>query len=179
MANTKYDWAKWETEYIASDELSVRAIAKELGMPNVSVAHEYARRHQWADKRAMRQARTNEKRMALLGDKMAMRQIKLEDLVDKMITTIGTALDKLERDLREDQVAVTPRDLALLADRVLVLRGQPSQITEERKFGLSLSGPVEPKQLAAILELTRGVSVTDGARTRGPAIPRAEDPGLN
>ena len=175
MANRKYPYDKMESEYIASDDESIRGIAKRYGIANHSLVGEYSRRHKWSEKRALRQNRTDEKKIQLLGDRMAVRQAKLEDLVDKTIDTIGIALDKLGRDLQADQVAVGPRDLALLADRILVLRGQPSQIIEERNLGLSLAGTVGPEQLAAILELTRGVPASDGRGPRGAAFPRAED----
>lgn len=181
MANKKYPYEQMEAEYIASNDLSVRELARRYNVPNASLIHEYARRHKWASLRTARQMRTDEKKVQLLGDRMAEREAKLEDTVDLIIDTINDSLDKLRRDMREnpDSVKVTPRDLALLADRVMVLRGQPSQITEERNLGLSLSGTVGSEQLAAILELTRGVASSDRRGPRGSAIPRLEDPGDN
>ena len=178
MANRKYPYEEMEAAYIASDDLSVRALARKHNVPNHSLVAEYSRRHKWAEKRALRQNRTDEKKIQLLGDRMAVRQAKLEDLIDKTIDTIGIALDKLGRDMQDESsdVKITPRDLALLADRILVLRGQPSQIIEERNLGLSLAGTVGSEQLAAILELTRGVPASDGRGPRGSAFPRIEEP---
>lgn len=181
MANRKYPYEDMEAEYVASNDISMHEIARRYGVTNPSLVHEYARSHDWVSKREMRMMRTNKTKVALLGDRMAVRESKLEDTVDKVIDLINDTLDKLGRDIREnpDSVKITPRDLALLADRVMVLRGQPSQITEERNLGLSLSGTVGPDQLRAIMELTRGVASSDGRGTRGPAIPRIEDPGLH
>ncbi len=177
MANRKYPYEKMELEYVASDDGSIGNIVRRLNITNESLVYDYARRHQWAHKRKMRMMRTDDKRIELLGDRMAVRQAKLEDLVDETIGAIGDAINKIRRDLQDplSETAVTPRDLALLVDRILVLRGQPSQIIEERNLGLSLSGTVRPEQLTAILELTRGVPASDGRGSRGPAFPRAED----
>lgn len=177
MANRKYNYQMMEDEYIASDDLSVRELARRNGIDNHSVLHEYARRHQWADKRKIRQARTEQKKLERLGDRVAARQDRLEVAFDESVELIIEAIQKTRRDLREtpDKVNVAPKDLVLLIDRLLAMRGQPSQITEERNLGLSLSGPVRGDQLAAILELTRGVAAADGSRQASSAIPRLED----
>lgn len=179
MGNKLYDYKAMEAEYIASDDLSVREMARRYGVPNYSVVHEYARRHDWAEKRALRQAKTDEKKVAILADRVAYRQSRLEDAVDSTIELIVESIDKFRRDMRDtpDEVNISPKDLALLIDRLLVMKGQPSQITEERNLGLSLSGPVRSDQLAAILELTSGTSVHHAGGPRRSAIPRAEDLG--
>lgn len=178
MSNTTRDWPTAEAKYVGGN-MSMRDIARDMGLTNFHAVYEYARRHKWSDKRKLRQARTDQKKVEILADRAAIRAAMLEDLVDKTVLTIGEALDKLRRDMRDDKVAVGPRDLALLADRVLVLRGQPTQIHEERNLGLTLRGPVKSEQLEAILELTRGVSAVDGERPRGSAIPRLEDARTN
>ena len=177
MANTKHDYQSMEVEFIASDSLSMRALANKYGVANYSLVHSYARSHRWAEKRQLRMAKTDEKVLERSAERVARRYDRLEDAIDSTIELIAETIDKFRRDMREAPatVNIAPRDLALLIDRLLVLKGQPSQITEERNLGISLSGPVRSEQLAAILELTAGTSVHQRSGQGGSAIPRSED----
>jgi len=177
MANRKYDYDSMEAEYVASDSLSMRQVAVKYGLNNYSMVTDFAKNHDWVAKRKLRQAKTEEKVMERSADRMARRFDRLEDAFDATIELIVESIDKVRRDMRDtpEKVNIAPRDLALLIDRLLVMKGQPSQITEERNLGLSLSGPVRSDQLAAILELTSGVSVHQRNGQGGSAIPRSED----
>jgi hypothetical protein len=177
MANRKHDYDSMEADYIASDDIPMRQIAIKYGMTNYSMVTSYAKAHKWAEKRALRKAKTDEKVMERSADRMARRYDRLEDAFDATVDLIVESIEKVRRDMREtpEKVNIAPRDLALLIDRLLVMKGQPSQITEERNLGLSLSGPVRSDQLAAILELTSGVSVHQRNGPGGSAIPRSED----
>lgn len=178
MANRKYAYDDMEREYVQSDTLSMRELARRYGVPNYSLVHQYAKSHKWEEKRTLRMSKTDEKVIERYADRAAKRADKLEDAFDATVDLIIESIEKVRRDIREtpDKVQVAPRDLALLIDRLLVMKGQPSQITEERNLGLSLSGPVGSEQLAAILELTRGTSVHQRVGSGGSAIPRAEGP---
>ena len=177
MANRKYDYDAMEAEYVGSDTISLRQIATKYGLNNYSMVSDFAKNHKWTEKRKLRQAKTEEKVMERSADRMARRYDRLEDAFDSTVELIIESIDKVRRDMHEapEKVNVAPRDLALLIDRLLVMKGQPSQITEERNLGLSLSGPVRSDQLAAILELTNGTSVHQRTGPGGSAIPRAED----
>lgn len=177
IANRKHPYDQMEAEYIASDTIPYRQIAIKYGVTNYSMVSTYAKAHQWAEKRRLRQAKTEEKVMERSADRVARRFDRLEDAFDSTIELIVEAIEKTRRDMREtpEKVNIRPQDLALLIDRLLVMKGQPSQITEERNLGLSLSGPVRADQLAAILELTAGTSVHQRSGPGGSAIPRSED----
>lgn len=179
MGNKRYDYPAMESQYIASDDVSIRELARRHGVANHSLVHEYARRHKWQEKRSLRQAKSDEKKVEILADRVAYRQSRLEDAFDSTVELIVESLDKFRSDLRNnpDEVSIAPKDLVLLIDRLLVMKGQPSQITEERNLGLSLSGPVRSDQLAAILELTSGTSVHHSGGSSRSAIPRVEDAG--
>jgi len=181
MALRKHPYPEMEAEYVASDSISMREIARKNGIENYSLVHQYAKTHRWTEKRALRQAKTDEKVLERYADRAARRMDRLEDAFDSTIELIIESIDKVRRDIREtpERVQVAPRDLALLIDRLLVMKGQPSQITEERNLGLTLGGTVNNDQLAAILELTRGTSVHQRVGQGGSAIPRAQDPRNN
>lgn len=176
MANKKYDYDAMEREYVASDTISMRALANKYGVPNYSLVHQYAKNHKWTEKRTLRQSKTDERIIERTADRIARRAERLEDAFDSTVDLIVEAIEKVRRDMREapEKVNIAPRDLALLIDRLLVMKGQPSQISEERNLGISLSGPVRSEQLAAILELTAGTSVHQRSGPGGSAIPRAQ-----
>lgn len=174
MSNTKYDYDSMESEYVSTDTATMRGLARKYGVPNYSLVTQYAKNHKWTEKRALRKAKTDERVVERLADRAARRAERIEDALDNSIELINDAIDKMRRDMREtpEKVQLNPQGLALLLDRLLVMKGQPSQITEERSLGLSIAGSVGSDQLAAILELTRGTSVNRGAGEGRSAIPR-------
>ena len=86
-------------------------------------------------------------------------------------STIDEAITKFRTDLRATEsklidgksdelpaVLVTPRDLAILIDRLQILFGRPAQISEGRSFGATVSSaPLPIDDLRKIVELTRGL----------------------
>ena len=56
---------------------------------------------------------------------------------------------------------VTPRDLALLIDRLQILFGRPAMISEDRGFAATItSEALPPDVLKGIIEATRGLAGT-------------------
>ena len=73
----------------------------------------------------------------------------------------------------EPVVLITPRDLALLIDRLQVLFGRPAQITEGRSLAATIITEALPLDAPQkIVELTRGLTPSPG-HTSG--LPRIRD----
>ena len=72
--------------------------------------------------------------------------------------------------VEEPRVRVTPRDLAFLIDRLQILFGRPSAISEGREFVASVGSEALPiDALRSIVELTRGL---EPPRHEGSPLPR-------
>ena len=92
---------------------------------------------------------------------------------DHAIEAIDEAITKFRSDLRatkrvvladgniveEPLLVITPRDLALLIDRLQVLFNRPALITEGRGFAATITSAALPLDaLQKIVELTRGLT---------------------
>ena len=118
------------------------------------------------------------------ADRAAIREAEVRD---DAIEAIGEAITRFRSDLRatkqvaladgsvaeEPAMLITPRDLALLIDRLQVLFGRPSTISEGRAFAATItSGALPLDALQKIVELTRGIG-TRPDRTSG--LPHIRD----
>jgi hypothetical protein len=95
---------------------------------------------------------------------------------DNAIEAIDEAISKMRADMKashkvlrdnqwveEPRMVIRPQDLAILIDRLNVLFGRPSNISEERNLGISISGTAGTDVLRGIVEATRGLSVAGDA----------------
>ena len=184
MSNKKFDWTAIEQQYITG-EMSLRELARMNGIANHSLVMGQSTRHDWTQKRFDFRSQRNEKAIGYLADdeaKRIAREVKVRDnaidLIDEAITKMRTQLNETREVWRHEDwvteplIVVKPADVALLIDRLNVLFGRPSSITEERSLGISLSagGTLGPDILRGIVEATRGIADSDGA-ARSP-IPR-------
>jgi hypothetical protein len=106
---------------------------------------------------------------------------------DNAIDAIDEAITKMRSDMKqtvsrerngvwreEPLVVIRPQDVAILIDRLQVLFGKPSSITEERNLGLSLSATGnDPEFLRALVEASRGRGPDPGSVVSSP-LPRVE-----
>ena len=141
-----------------------------------------ARQGNWAEKRRTYRARASATYMEQRADRAARREAQVRD---HAVEAIDEAITRFRADLRatkkvvladgtvtdEPIVRVTPRDLALVIDRLNILFGRPGSISEERSRSATLTAePLPVDLLKEIVELTRG-----RADTRAPeasALPR-------
>ena len=185
MSNKKHDYDQLEREYV-SGTMSLRQLAKDHGMSH-SLIMTKSQKDKWADKRAKFREQSSEKAVTFMADKQAYRVVREMELKDKAIDVIEEALDKLsvdmaatEKRLVGDQMVdvpvyrLRPADLVPLLDRLQVMFGKPSHISEERNLGVTVdTGPLEPEALRAFIEATRGVGPLGGTSQSSP-LPRSD-----
>lgn len=184
--NRKWDYDKLELEYIQGT-MSLRELAESAGMSTHSMIMEASQKGGWVKKREEYQARASQKALTLLADDEGRRIAKEVAVRDNAIDAIDEAISKMRSDMKqtvlrerngqwreEPLVVIRPQDVAQLIDRLQVLFGKPSSITEERNLGISLSSTGnDPEFLRALVEASRGRAVDSGSVANSP-LPRIE-----
>jgi hypothetical protein len=185
VSNRKHDYDLLEREYI-SGTMSLRQLAKDHGMSH-SLVMTRSTKDKWADKRETFRSQASESAVTFMADRRAYRISREMEVRDKAIDVIEQALDKLSGDmgathdvLRGTEVVtepvyrLRPNDIVPLLDRLQVMFGKPSIITEERSLGVTVdTGPLEPETLREFIEATRGVGPFGGATQESP-LPRSD-----
>jgi hypothetical protein len=186
--NKKFDWDMIEKQYV-SGTMSLRELARLNAITNHSLVMEHSRRREWARKRADYRARTSDRAVALLSNSEARRMSREVEVRDNAIDAIDEAITKMRADMQkttlrwkgnewveEPLMVIKPQDLALLIDRLNVLFGRPSSISEERSLGLNVAastGPLGADVLRGIVEATRGIVPSGSERSPIPRLGRA------
>lgn len=186
--NTKYDWSAFEREYVTGD-MSIRELARIHGIANHSVVAGQARSRGWVKKRADYREGASEKAVIYMADAEGMRRAQEARVRDHAIEVIDQAILKLMSDMADTVksiqadgtvvdtgvpiMRVKPADVAMLIDRLNVLFGRPSNITEERNLGISLSASgLGTDILRGIVEATRGLGSSGAERSPIPRLSR-------
>lgn len=161
-------------EYIASDSLSIREIASrhEVPMSRASAIQRMAKIQGWEQLRAKRMTSADDKTVAVMADRQAVRRGRVMEVQDHGLELIDEAIQKLRVDLKatkkvqdpetkrwleEPAVRYRPSEVVQLMDRLKELFGQtPAEpaVAEGRFFGLTanLDG-ADPAQRALIAGL--------------------------
>ena len=184
--NTKFDWTAIEREYIRG-EMSLRELARTHSINNVSLITRHSKVGDWPRKREAYAAKADQvalEQMATEEGRRIAREARVRDnaidVIDKMIRELSENVDRKRKVQNADGtfseeplVIVTPKDVAMLIDRLQVLFGRPSTISEERNLGVSLTSS-DPELLRAIVDATRGVATVGSGKS---PLPRVEDTG--
>ena len=171
--------------------MSLRGLAATHGINNHSAVATVARKREWARKREEYRTGVAERTMVYMADQEGARIAQEAKVRDNAIEAIDEAISRLRADMRLTQKVlendewverplflIKPQEMALLIDRLQVLFGRPSNITEERNLGINLSsGGIDPELLRGIVEATRGVT-NSGTAARAP-FPRIDRAGQN
>jgi hypothetical protein len=88
------------------------------------------------------------------------------------------ATHKVERGgewVEEPVYRIGPKDIAILIDRMNVIFGKPSVISEERNLGLAFSADgLPPEFLRTLVDATSAVGKSVSGANRGTPLPRVE-----
>jgi hypothetical protein len=184
--NKKFDYDALERQYVQGD-MSLRALAEEAGIKNHSLLMRQSKKREWARKRKEFREGAGEAALLVMAEKQGQlraREAKVRgnaiDAIDDMITSLRENLKKTKTVLVDGQyeerplITVRPNDVAMLIDRLQVLFGKPSQITEDRNLGVSLT-TADPELLRSLVEVTRGIGLDSGSTTESP-LPIAPEP---
>jgi hypothetical protein len=177
--NRVRDYQALEREYITG-AMSLRELCRRHGITAHSAVMVQARQGNWTEKRRTYRGRASATFIQRHADIAAAREAEVHD---HAIEAIDEAITKFRSDLRATEsklidgkwtevpaVLVTPRDVAVLIDRLQILFGRPALISEGRSFGATLtSEPLPIDDLRKIVELTRGL---ESPRVEGSPLPR-------
>ena len=175
--NRVRDYRALEREYITGD-MSLRGLCRAHGVTAHSAVMVQARREGWAEKRRAYRDRTSSKFIELRADRAAHREAEVRDhaieAIDEAITRFRADLRATEKKLIDGEwvevpaVRLTPRDLALLIDRLQILFGRPAMISEGRGYAATIISEALPVEvLKGIVEATRGLGVPPIPHTSG------------
>lgn len=185
MSNRRHDYDLLEREYV-SGTMSLRALAKSHGISH-SLIMAASKNREWADKRTTFRERASQSAVTFMADKEAMRRAREGEVKDNAIEAIDEAITKMRADMKathrklvgdewveEPVMRLRPQEVVMLIDRLQVLFGKPSQITEERTLGISLdTGRLGPAELVEFIERTKGLGPVGGGSAASP-IPRTD-----
>jgi hypothetical protein len=187
----KHDYEALEREYISSKK-SIRQLCREHGIAEHSPVARMARRQDWAGKRAAVVDKASLRVIDGIAAQESRRRLRGLELIDTAYDALHAALEHFLADLaathfvrrlsadgtehivEEPVLRITPRDAAILIDRLMVLRGEPSTITESRSVG------VEPDLRGLPAEMLRAIADEAGKRLGprvvSPALPSIDLP---
>ena len=167
--------------------MSLRELCRRHGVTAHSAVVVQARQGNWAEKRRVYRARASATFIQHHADRAAAREAEVRDhaieAIDEAITKFRADLLATEKKLIDGAwvevpaLRITPRDLALLIDRLQILFGRPSQIREGRGFAATVtSEPLPLDALQKIAELTRGLGTPPPEHTSGLPYIREKRP---
>ena len=173
--NRVRDYQALEREYI-SGTMSLRELCRTHDVTAHSAVMVQARQGGWVEKRGKYRARASTKYIEHRADRAAIREAEVRD---NAVDAIDEAITKFRSDLRavkqvvladgsiveEPVMLMTPRDLAVLIDRMTVLFGRPSTIVEGRSLSATITSEGLPVDL-----LQKIVEATRGLETRSPEM---------
>lgn len=160
MTVRKHDYSVLEREYITSD-ISIRGLCKKHDIKGYSSVAQFAREHDWEEKRARIMGRKQDKMVERVSESLAEAELDLVDTVrNEWLTVIRAATYKFAEDLKDPNYRLRVTDLVMLIDKGLVLLGEPTSRTEERHLALTGSLEQLPEELVRRLaERTRPAHV--------------------
>lgn len=166
----KYDYDDLERQYIQGD-MSIRQLCRDNDIKTFSAVAEYARTHEWSEKREAFKDKLRSKEIEAVTTKRA---DALARAIDDAIIISNKAIYAFSDSLEDRWVEnpktgemflvpaqiVSPQDFTKIIQSLQLIAGQPTK--REAHVGVSLSGELEPQQS---MELLRDVAAF--ARERG------------
>ena len=164
MTATKHDYDALEREYIFGTA-SVRELCRLHGINSWSAVAAQARRRKWADKRTDFRNQRTSRSISRMAESRA---VKASEIADEFLDVIRAALYRFAENLKDKDYKIYPADIAKLIDKLQLLTGRPTDITEERRFGISVTTPADPETFRDFVAGLRSrASLADGSEN-GP-----------
>ena len=181
----RYDYETMEREYVTGS-MSLSELAAMHGVNSRAAVIHAAKRRGWAEKRELFRSRSSALTIEKTADREAERFARQLRVQDNAIEAIDEAITRLREDMQktttrmrngesveEPLITIRVADLSLLIDKMNVLFGRPSTISEERNLGLSISAEGLPADfLRAVIEHTGSVGGPVGGAGSTTALPR-------
>lgn len=189
--NRTHDYTALHDQFVAGD-MSLRELCRMNNIKNSSAVTGFAQRNHWADDRAKLQARATDKTIERTAEAQARRRERAMEVTDHAFDAVDKVLTKLVKDMdavivverkqldgtvalvEEPVMRVTPQAAAAIIDRLNVLLGRPSSITEERVSGDFNFNALPVDVLEAIADAAGSRAAP--RRVAGSPIPRLAGP---
>jgi hypothetical protein len=173
MSARKHDYTALEREYITTD-ISIRALCKKHDIKGYSSVAQYAREHEWEEKRERIMGRKADKMVERVSDQLAEAELSLvEEVRGEWLTVIRAATYRFAEQLKDPEFKIRVPELIALIDKGLVLIGEPSSRTEERH--LALTGTLEQLPEEFVRRLAEGTR-SDRPVGHGAGLPTRVGP---
>lgn len=156
MATPTHDYDKLEREYLSTD-ITIRALCRKHGIKSYSSVAQYARDHDWYERRSEIQTRVRERTIERVSERMAEAEAdEIEQFRGEALTVVRAAIYKFAEDLKDAQFRVRAEDLVKLINLGLLITGQPTSRVEERRLDVvaTLEG-LPGEALRALVEATK------------------------
>lgn len=187
-ARKLYDHVALKQEYVQGT-MTMTDLARTRGVRSVSTLSRRAKREGWDRLRTEFQRQVDNKSLEKVADRRAE---KIADIHMDSLAVIHAGILKLAEDMTAREpvmdgervlrdrgeivyrpaVRYTPRDLATLIDKFLVLTGQPNDVREERHLGIQIDAEADRGTLEGLLGRLR----PRAALARGGGEPEESDP---
>jgi transposase-like protein len=161
--NKVHPYRVMEREYITS-QISIRELCRRHNISAHGPVTVQAWKGKWQEKREAYQAKASdtflERYAARQADREAEVRDKALDAIDEGIARFRSDLKATEKKLVDGEwldvpiMRLTPRELAVLIDRLQVLFDRPSRISQDRDLSVGSQLPIGA--LNQLVELTRG-----------------------
>jgi len=185
--NKRFDYDALERQYVQGD-MSLRELAASVGMTNHSLIMRQSKKREWPEKRKKFRSKANNTALTVMADQTGRRIAREEQVRDNAIGAIDDMITRLREDLKKTKtvlkdgvyeevplIRIGPNDIVNIIDRMQVLFGKPSQITEEHRLGVNVES-TDPELLRSIVAATRGVGLDSGPTAESP-LPVAPETG--
>jgi hypothetical protein len=180
-----YDYVPIKERFIQGNE-TLSDLAREFNIKSPSTLTRRARAEGWEVKRQEFRRQVDNKSLEAVADKRAK---KIADIHMDTLEVIHAGILKVAEDMsarepvmdggqvlrdRNGEVVYrpvtrySPRDLAILIEKVLVLTGQPSDINENRNLGINLSAATDGDALRELLNALRPRAALAGPGAGAP-----------
>ena len=165
--NKVHDYRVLEREFVTGD-MSLRELCRAHDITGHSGVVVQAKKGGWAAKREAYHSRKSDRSITRLAEGAADREAAVRDhaidVIDEALTKFSADIQATVRRQRagewveEPLFVMTPRDVALLIDRLQVLFGKSSTISEGHSLSATISSePLPVGALRQIAEMTRGL----------------------
>ena len=135
MGTATNDYDKLEREYIANPRMSIRGLCKKHGIKSYSSVAQYAREHGWYEKREKITARGTDRTIEKVSERLSEAEADdIEQFRTEALTIVRATLYKFAEDLKDPSYRVSGDVLVKLIQVGLLMTGQPTSRTEERRL---------------------------------------------
>lgn len=157
MATKTHDYDQLKKEFLRDPKLSIRELCRRNDIKSYSAVALYARNNGWYEERERIKNRVSDKMVEKVAERIADAEAdEIEQFRTESLTIIRATLYKYAEDLKDPNYRVRPDDLAKLIQLGLLITGQPTSRTEERRLDVVATFEGLPRDaLRALAEATK------------------------